>query len=152
MLTTKNFKREVQKLGFETKEGITGISIYFGDERVSYVCTNELFSLNTAYFALDDLSEEVKEKLYNLIDEYARTPLDEREKQQKFYFKFKIDCEESCNYLNYYIDCDSLGLNNSLDSYLGQTQFTQKEIDEIKEKFGVTLSDFEQIRVEDDKE
>ena len=30
-----------------------------------------------------------------------------------------------------------------------QTQFTQEEIDEIKEKFGVTLSDFEQIPIEE---
>lgn len=153
MLTTKKYKREVQKLGFETKEGITGISIYFGDERVSYVCTNVLFSLNTAYFALDDLSEELQEKLYNLIDEYARTPLDEREEPQKYYLRFTALTEiGDCNYLNYCATEETIYLSNRITKIVAQTQFTQKEIDEIKEKFGVTLSDFEQIRVEDDKE
>lgn len=45
-----------------------------------------------------------------------------------------------------------LGMSTRSQAFGFQTQFTQEEIDEIKEKFGVTLSDFEQIRVEDDEE
>lgn len=43
-----------------------------------------------------------------------------------------------------------LPVTKNLDKF--QTQFTQKEIDEMKVKFGVTFSDFEQIPVEEDEE
>lgn len=150
MLTTKEFIKEVQELGLKTLEKSDSILIYDGYCQAACVYKNELFSINTSYAAFDNLSEELQEKLYNLIDEYARTPLDEREEPQKFYLKFEALTDNgSGTYLNYYKTDDSIGMSTRYQSFGFQTEFTQKEIDEIKEKFGVTLSDFRQIPVDE---
>lgn len=150
MLTTKEFIREVQELGLKTSEKSDSILIYDGYYQAACVYKNELFSINTSYAAFDNLSEELQEKLYNLIDEYARTPLDEREEPQKYYLRFTALTEiGDCNYLNYCATEETIYLSNHITKIVAQTQFTQKEIDEIKEKFGVTLSDFEQIPVDE---
>lgn len=91
----------------------------------------------------------MKESLYSLIDKYIRTPLEDREEPQKFYMKFKIEPKDSCRYLNYSELFNSIELNNKTNLNGFQTQFTQKEIDNIKKRFGVTLSDFKQIPIEE---
>lgn len=149
MLTTKEFIKEVQELGLKTSEKSDSILIYDGYYQAACAYKNELFSINTSYAAFDNLSEELQEKLYSLIDEYARTPLDEREEQERFFLKFKIETDDDCNFLNYDKNDDEPTLDNSLETSNFQTRFTQKEIDEIKEKFGLTLSDFEQIPVDE---
>ena len=149
MLTTKEFIKEVQELGLKTLEKSDSILIYDGYYQAACVYKNELFSINTSYAAFDNLSEELQEKLYNLIDEYARTPIDEREEQERFFLKFKIETDDDCNFLNYDKNDDEPTLDNRLETSSFQTRFTQKEIDKIKEKFGLTLSDFEQIPVDE---
>lgn len=149
MLTTKDFIKEVQELGLKTLEKSDSILIYDGYCQAACVYKNELFSINTSYAAFDNLSEELQEKLYSLIDEYASTPIDEREEQERFFLKFKIETDDDCNFLNYDKNDDEPTLDNSLETSNFQTRFTQKEIDEIKEKFGLTLSDFEQIPVDE---
>ena len=149
MLTTKEFIREVQELGLKTSEKSDSILIYDGYYQAACVYKNELFSINTSYAAFDNLSEELKEKLYSLIDEYARTPLDEREEQERFFLKFKIETDDNCNFLNYDKNDDEPTLDNSLETNASQTRFTQKEINGIRRKFGLTLSDFEQIPVDE---
>lgn len=149
MLTTKEFIREVQELGLKTSEKSDSILIYDGYCQAACVYKNELFSINTSYAAFDNLSEELKEKLYSLIDEYARTPLDEREEQERFFLKFKIETDDDCNFLNYDKNDDEPTLDNRLETSSFQTRFTQKEINDIRRKFGLTLSDFEQIPVDE---
>lgn len=146
-MLTKDFMKEVQKLGFETLENTESISILYGCGKVAYVYKNEIFSVGTGYIPFDNLSKELQEKLYNLIDKYARTPLDEREEPEKFYLKINMMTRNGCDYLNYYKEEAILMLDVRLETYYAQTQFTQKEIDEMKVKFGVTLSDFEQIPI-----
>lgn len=149
MLTTKEFIKEVQELGLKTSEKSDSILIYDGYYQAACVYKNELFSINTSYAAFDNLSEELQEKLYSLIDEYARTPLDEREEQERFFLKFKIETDDDCNFLNYDKNDDEPTLDNSLETSNFQTRFTQKEINDIRRKFGLTLSDFEQIPVDE---
>lgn len=87
------------------------------------------------------------------MSEYASTPTEDKEEPERFYLKFEALTDNgSGTYLNYYKSGDSLGMSTRSQAFGFQTQFTQEEIDEIKEKFNVTLSDFEQIRVEDDEE
>ncbi|MFR9278545.1 MAG: hypothetical protein ACLVME_02555 [Ezakiella coagulans] len=152
MLTTKKFIKEVEKLGLRVGESSTTISIYYENAIVARVNKWKMFFTDTLFLVFDDLSKELKEKLYNLIDKYARTPLDEREEQERFFLKFKIKTADNCNFLNYDKNDDEPTLDNSLETSNFQTQFTQKEIDDIKKRFGVTLSDFEQIPIEEVEE
>lgn len=146
--------KEVQKLGFETLENTESISILYGCGKVAYVYKNEIFSVDTGYISFDNLSKELKEKLYNLIDKYARTPLDEREEPQKFYLKHKwlTNNNSSFNCLNFYVDENKYFIESDSNMCGFKTQFTQAEIDKIKEKFNTNLDDFEQIPIEEDEE
>lgn len=149
MLTTKDFIREVEELGFEVGQGINIILIYYGNDEIAYIYRNKKFHVGTYSEFSECLSEELQEKLYNLIDEYARTPHDEREEQERFFLKFKIETDDDCNFLNYDKNDDEPTLDNSLETSNFQTRFTQKEINDIRRKFGLTLSDFEQIPVDE---
>ena len=150
MLTTKKFIKEVEKLGFEVGQGINIILIYYGNDEIAYIYRNKKFHVGTYSEFSECLSEELQEKLYSLIDEYARTPLDEREEQERFYLQFTTMINNGAAiFLNYNTTNDSLGLSTRDQTLRYQAEFTQKEIDDIKEKFGVTLSDFRQIPVDE---
>lgn len=148
MLTTKKFIKEVEKLGFRFLQCTKDIEIYYENNQVAYVSWYRRFYVGTTY-KFRDLPKELQEKLFNLLVEYASTPPDEREEPQKFYMKFKLPTNYSDDFLNLNTTFDwfEISTKSNLDKF--QTQFTQKEIDDIKEKFGVTLSDFKQIPIEE---
>ena len=88
--------------------------------------------------------------MFNLLVEYGRTPIDEREEPQKFYLQLTtLIAAGTENYLNYNTINGSFLLSGRWQTPLYQTQFTQAEIDEMKEKFGDALSGFEKIPVEE---
>lgn len=149
MLKTKEFIKEVRSLGLEIAESLYEISIYDGNDELAYIRKDKRFYVCTYFEFSEYLSEELQEKLYNLIDKYARTPLEEREEQERFFLRFKIETDDDCNFLNYDKNDDEPTLDNSLETSSFQTRFTQKEINDIRRKFGVTLSDFEQIPVDE---
>lgn len=151
-MLTKDFIKKVEKLGLEVDEGVNMISIYDGNDEIAYVYKDKRFCAGT-YCEFSECLEELQAKLYNLMDEYARIPIEDREEPQKFYLRFAGSVNNGIfNYLNYDLEKDFLRLNDSHQLPMCKTQFTQKEINDIKEKFDVTLSDFEQISVEDYEE
>lgn len=153
MLTTKRFIKEVKAMGLVAKVCDKYILIDdFKGRYLAYIYTEVMYKFNILYDSFQELSESNRKRLFNLLVEYASTPSDEREEPQKFYMKFKIEPKDSCRYLNYSELFNSIELNNKTNLNGFQTQFTQKEIDNIKKKFGVTLSDFEQIPIEEDEE
>lgn len=149
MLTTKKFIKEVQNLGFATAEYMNIILIRHESREVALIGKCKIFCVNTEYPSFNNLPEELKEKLYNLIDNYTRTPIEDREEQERFFLKFKIKTDDDCKYFNYDKNDDEPKLDNSLETSNFQTRFTQKEINDMRRKFGLTLSDFEQIPVEE---
>lgn len=149
MKTTKEFIKEVEELGFGITNRTKVYAIYKGYGPVASVNKHKIFCADTDYDSFYDLPKELKEKLYNLTDEYARTPLEEREEQERFFLKFKIETDDDCTFLNYDKNDDEPTLDNSLETSSFQTRFTQKEINDIRRKFGLTLSDFEQIPVDE---
>lgn len=81
--------------------------------------------------------------------ELAETPPDERQEEKKYYLKHRFLGHRNYSYLNYDQKLQKLYLNDKVRIDYVQTQFTQEEIDEIKEKYKTTLDDFEQIEVEE---
>lgn len=153
-MTTKEFIREVEDLGFDTEIGLIGW-IWIADERdvVAVIERNEMYKINTDDdVAFNRVATAKQKKLFDLLVEYASTPLEYREEQERFFLKFKIEKDDDFNYLNYDKVEDALMLDTSFETSRVQTSFTQKEIDDIKEGFEVTLSDFEKILVEEDEE
>lgn len=149
-MLTKKFIKEVEELGFRFLQCTKDIEIYYENHQVAYVSWYRRFYGGTTCWFRDHLPKELQEKLFDLLFEYARTPLEDREEPQKFYLKFKLKTNYSGDYLNLNRTFDWFEISTKSNSDKFQTRFTQKEIDEIKEKFGVTLSDFEQIPVEEE--
>lgn len=120
---------------------------------VAYVKNNERCQFSTAFASFDNLLEPIQRKLIELIGMYARTLPDKREQEQKFYLKFDIKSSDSYHYLNYKEFLNSIEIHNKANNLNGyKTQFTQKEVDELKKKLGVTFINLKQIPVEEDEE
>lgn len=81
---------------------------------------------------------------------YATTAPEERQEEKKNYLRHRFLEAGFFNYLNRDYRFPELFLNSEVQIHK-QTQFTQEEIDEIKEKYDTTLDDFEQIEVEDEE-
>ncbi|MFR7350494.1 hypothetical protein [Peptoniphilus sp.] len=72
----------------------------------------------------------------------------ERENGKKYYLRHRFLEADFCNYLNRHYKFKELYLNDKSQLAGMQTQFTQKEINEIKKRYNTDLKDFEQIEVE----
>lgn len=147
-MPTKDFIREVEKMGLEVDEVINTISIYDGNDELAYIYKNKKFCVGTYPEFSEYLSEELQERLYNLIDKYARTPLDEREEERKYYLKHR-KTNISSHYFNVFCGEDGHIIESNMDMVAFKSQFTQKEIDEIKDIFNTSFDEFKQIPVED---
>lgn len=153
-LTTKEFIRKVKDLGFDIEIGTIGW-IWIADERdvVAVVERNEMYKINTDEdVAFNKVATNKRKKLFDLLVEYASTPLEDREEQERFFLKFKIEIDDDFKYLNYDKGIDKLVLDTFFGMSNVQTLFTDKELEELKEKFEVTLSDFEKIPFKKDGE
>lgn len=163
MIKTKEFIEKVEKLGFEiicytnpwanvkSNCKYNSIGIYLHNELLVEVWTNCQYAISTISDGhscyLDGYDVD---KLYELCFEYAKTPVEDREEEKKYYLKHKWIKGYAIMYL----------YRNELNGYcyLGenkckphrQRMFTLNEIKEIKEKFNTDLSDFEIVEVEDD--
>ena len=93
-------------------------------------------------------------KLGELCVEYAKTPIDEREEKEKFYLQQikKFYDDEEIRYLNFDTEQNVYFISSKSQYDCYKTQFTQKEIDKIKEERHTDLSEFKQILVEEVEE
>lgn len=149
-MRTKELIKRVEELGYLFHNYKNAVVIYGMNQKyAAQVWKDKRFKLDMCSENIDDLQDEVKGELFDLLVEYARTPLDEREEEKKFYLKHKWI--KGCVIMYLY--------RNELNGhcYLGdkkcrphrQKRFTLKEIEEIKEKFNTDLADFELVEVEE---
>lgn len=149
-MKTKEFIQRVKKLGYEVDDKGTGMFLYNGNDIIVFVSKEKQYKLETSNFSAVKNPEE----LFDLCTQYARTPIDEREGEQKFYLQkmetfYDEEYDEEYAYLNLTINANYFTLNDLTQNNYCKTQFTQKEIDKIKEEQHTDLSEFEQIPVEE---
>lgn len=92
-------------------------------------------------------------RLFVICVEYARMPVEAREEEEKFYLQkmrsfYDRYYDETAKFLNIFKDKYFMLSNLKQGDYY-KTQFTQKEIDKIKEEQHTDLSEFKQIPVEE---
>ena len=107
---------------------------------------NTRYMIDTDYANFIHLDDDLKEELFDLATEYAKTPVEEREEEKKYYVKLPW-LREDFQYLNF---------NKSTGMYLTatkgeycnyQTKFTVEEIEEMKKRFN--LDSFVIVEVEE---
>lgn len=146
-MKTKELIKQVEELGYE-------VNIRNGEMRISW-CGKECVCIELEHqFGIYIYSRNLgnnAHRLFAICMEYAKTPIDEREKEKKYYLRKKeLEFYEATDkYLNFQVEEKFFGLLDESETDNYKTQFTQKEIDDIKERFNTDLEEFEQIEVEE---
>ena len=154
-MKTKEFIKRVEELGY-----LLSSSYYCWEIRnkknylIAVVSKDVLYKISTDSAYWDGISDEDKNKLLGLLIEYAKTPIKDREEEKKYYLKHRYLQSSFTNlndFLSYSASDNKLALSNGINFPKYKTHFTLKEIEEIKEKFDTDLSDYELIKVKDEK-
>ena len=148
-MKTKEFIKRVEELGFRVKVCDSQIRILANDFIISVVYIGREYMINT--YKPVSLAFRNEDELFDLIIKYAKTPIEDREEEKKFYlehryFKFY---NGSSKYLGMDLVKDKPDLCSKITYRWSKNQFTEKEIEEIKEKFNTDLKDFMPEEVEE---
>lgn len=142
-------KRIAEENDYEySKHSITHI---FTRENVdNYIRINSMFE-NRIWISITDWCDGKDFNMVKAAVEFAETPLEDRGEEKKYYLKHRwvvgwIGNEAYLNIFNF--DKVSI-LSSKQEDTSVKTQFTRKEIEEIKEKYNTDLSDFEMEEVEE---
>lgn len=149
-MKTKEFIKRVEDLGYKAHKIFTQIDIISNGFIIARVYTNRMYAMNA--FTFINIEWRNQDKLFDLIVEYVKTPIEDREEEKKLYLRhryFRFD-NGSRKYLGMDLVKDKPDLYSKITYMWVKNQFTKKEIDEIKEKFNTDLADFEMIEVEDE--
>lgn len=124
-MKTSEFITKIKGMGYRPSTSGRHILIYIEGYRTPmYVNTKRLNRINS-----DNL--DVPTELFDLCVEYARTPIEEREEEKKYYLKLPFQQENLFDYLNYNNDLKKYRFSNNEESIYYKTQFTQREIDNL---------------------
>ena len=152
-MKTKDFIKKVKEMGFTVciTEDAADV-LKDNEEIVVTVGVNKAFMIDCFYFMNMSSEEGIREKVFDLVVEYAKTPVEDRDEEKKFYLRHRLIQTDGCYmYLQKTSDDDKkmsvrvLGFSDNDD-----IKFSGKEIEEIKEKFDTDLADFKKVEVVDD--
>ena len=147
-MKTKEFIKRVNELGFKAHKTVTQIDIIANGFTLARVYTNRMYVMNA--FTFINIEWRNQDKLFDLIVEYVKTPIEDRKEEKKYYLRhmyfknwndrqyFTFDYIHKCAYVR-----------SKLSTCKAMQQFTEKEIEEIKEKYNTDLKDFELVEVEE---
>lgn len=108
-MKTKEFIKRVKNLGFEIRRAGNNIDIMFDEFIIAGTYTDERYVMYFYPYRKNTLFN--KDKLFDLLVEYAKTPVDEREEDTKDKLLNEIN-----RILNYVKDFDNKGLMEVLNS------------------------------------
>lgn len=150
-MKTNEFKRKLEDNSFSviTVNGNPEeFEVHLDGTRVGYIIEGFPYQMSiTNYYA--EMDEKLRVLLLDTMYEYARTPVEERKNEKKYYLVHRWFCDGVAKYLCYDRLPDEYFLyNRRLPDNEWQIEFTEKDIEEIKERFGTDLKDYEMIEVE----
>lgn len=163
-MKTKEFIEKVKKLGFGIeyyKNPLSNVglrcdydlfTIYLEDKDLVEIWTNWEYAIST----ISDghscfINGYDDDELYKLCFEYANTPVKDREEEKKFLIKHKYLVSKAICPVNLAKNKEKNVyrlINCKADNLVYQVQFTEKEIEEIKQKLNTNLEDYEMVEVE----
>ena len=142
-MKTNQFIKEIKSMGFDVKELHYNLAIYDGNEfTLAHVSKKEVGVLVTDFPNFYRLEHDTKLQLLDLLIEYAKTPIEDREEDEKYYYRLKGFGEEG--YLNR--EVADIYLSDSSQIIDCQTQFTDKEFAALPED--IKSHNWEKIKVE----
>ena len=152
----KEFKEKINKiandyhLNLKVTEDAANIYIKMGEMICAYTKRVVLGFINTDFGSMYYFNEKPRVEMLEALCELSKTPFEERQEEKKYYLKHRFLDSQQTDYLNFSREIGLFKLSTMEHYDNKQTQFTQKEIDEIKEKCNTDLKDFEIIEVEEE--
>ena len=128
-MKTSEFIKRVEELGYEVDNISfpTVLRIVAGEDVwIASVETNALNKVDTRYDA------NIPSELFDLLVEYAKTPLEEREEPKRYYLRPKGMKLIRTNFVfNYYVNDGDWSLYGKDETRLAKTRFTIKELEDL---------------------
>ena len=147
-MKTNQFIKEIKSMGFDVKELHYNLAIYEGNEfTLAHVSKKEVGVLATDFPNFYRLEHDTKLLLLDLLNEYAKTPIEDRKEVEKFKLKQK---GISGKYLIWIPELDKFTTGSSPFSNV-EGIFTQSEIDDMPECYKHPAV-WEKIKVEREEE
>lgn len=152
-MKTKEFIKQVRSLGYEVNIKYSEMIISLTSKICVRIDLNRQFGIITYPENFGNNGH----RLFVICMEYARMPVEAREEEEKFYLQkmksfYEARKDEESMFLTLVINYNFFLLSGMRQCQNYQTQFTQKEIDKIKETQHTDLAEFKQIPVEEVKE
>ena len=145
-LTTDEFIKEAEALKFNIHEESGALVIRDrGGVIIAKVGTCFPLSVSNMSYCFNATKLEIRQKLYDLLDRYARTPLEKRVAEKRFKAYIKGIMSEDHKWLNEFIPCHDLRFGNSKSDRDFKTIFTAEELAKHEKTLGFNLE-----RVEED--
>lgn len=155
-MITKEVIEELEKMNLRTEICRGRLIVIHNDgEYVASVSLVRRFEASVDFRGFRrSLSENERTAVYFFVTRLAATDLGDRGEEQKYYLEHKWLDDNHYNVwncLNFQFETNGYSIGSPINSEYSKTQFTQAEIDEIKEKLNTNLDDFEQVPIEDRK-
>ncbi|ANI94706.1 hypothetical protein LG347_00720 [Lactiplantibacillus plantarum] len=116
-------------------------TVYYKNGEAANVRANERYSVNV-WFEKCFSKLPFSNKLYMILSELAMTPLDERVEKKKKYVKIY---DSGIGYLNINNFTGKMSVNNISEGNSYKTKFTNKDIEELKQRDDIPL-DWNKVR------
>ena len=133
-MKTKEFFRKIEALGFKVDDCNGDLLIGDTNRNYCHSSSGERYKREIYHDHLEKLEEETRHKLLDLVVEYAKTPVEEREESKKYYLKLPEMFDSDLGYVNYEKDDNCYFFSDMFTTDLFQTQFTQEEIDNMPDQ------------------
>ena len=147
-MKTKQFIKEIKPMGFDVKDLENVIVIIDSNEDfIAKVSKVKFGGLATDYPEFYRLEHNTKLRLLDLLIEYAKTPIEDRKEEEKYYYRLKGfgDYEYYLN-LDLEDDVPSKLISGYFQTKYYQTQFTDAEFEALPED--IKSHNWEKIKVE----
>ena len=136
------FEREVEREGFNVDRKSGTAYVDSTTDTVMSISTDDLFMFDCDWSAFVHLNKDVREQLFDLAYQLAKTPLAEREEEKKYRVKFpSITRWGNAVYLQKDTsDKDPIGVDWSPEDFIFDEKptdyiFTEQEIKDIDERY-----------------
>ena len=153
-MKTKEFIRRVEdELGYVTDKSENYITIRKGQEKFdklfAMVAINKILGIDTSFHNFTSLDKHGRNLLFDLILEYALTPLDEREEEKKYIYKLPIlTMGSSTSFIQkFYSAIRIASPDKKVDDLTGIYHFTDKEVEQYAGKSRLLFDACEKIEV-----
>lgn len=150
-MKTKEFIKKVEELGYDIEISEVDVFIKYDGYIIARISRTSPYTMSV-YAAFRGRHAK---KLFELCVKYAKTPIEDREEKKKYYLKLKRENREFYESLSAYLTLrkrdNTFSLDVGVETAGLKCKFTQKEIDEIKERFNTELEEFRQIEVDSDE-